>query len=327
MHKIISLFFLILFSSQVFAEEKLIFSADLIRHGDRNPEKEIPAAPVVWKEGLGELTPIGMNQVYRLGAMLRKKYVDEYHLLPANYDAKTMYVRSTDMNRTLMSATAFLFGLYPLESGALPSGFQPIPIHTVSVNQDTLLAVKGYSLTQDIWKEKSLLFKDKLPVWSKATGIQINSFRELGYLADNLRVRNIHHVSLPPGLSQSDANEMMAIAEWAMVEKFKRHAVTYSMGHELLSLIANAMKESIQHKSPLKYILFSGHDSSMMAVMNTLGSPLNHIPPYASRLNFSLWEDAGRYFVKVTLNDQPVVIPGCDKEICSMGQFYKIVGK
>ena len=42
-----------------------------------------------------------------------------YHLLPEHYDEfNSMYVRSTDFNRTLMSArVTVIFGLYPLGTG------------------------------------------------------------------------------------------------------------------------------------------------------------------------------------------------------------------
>src|SRR3990167_2889333 len=130
---------LVLFvSTNAFATEHLIFAADLIRHGDRTPVDEVPAAPHVWKEGLGELTAEGMNQEFQLGVALRKRYVEQTHLLPPQYDVKTLMVRSTDFNRTLMSAESLLYGLYPLGSGprllssgqtALPQAFQPIPIH------------------------------------------------------------------------------------------------------------------------------------------------------------------------------------------------------
>src|SRR5689334_2958880 len=87
----------------VFAEEKLIFALDVIRHGDRTPIKAIPKSYHDWKEGLGQLTAIGMQQEYQLGSRLREKYIDTYHLLPPHYNIKTIYVRSTDMDRTLMS--------------------------------------------------------------------------------------------------------------------------------------------------------------------------------------------------------------------------------
>lgn len=69
------------------AHEKpeLIFSLDLIRHGDRTPLKKIPNINYEWDQGLGQLSPRGMQQEYELGSKLRKKYIDNYPLLPKHY--------------------------------------------------------------------------------------------------------------------------------------------------------------------------------------------------------------------------------------------------
>jgi len=60
-------------------------------------------------------------------------------------------------------------------------------------------------------------------------------------------------------------------------------------------------------------------------VMSALHAPLNTIPPYASDLNFSLYQnDLEQYFVTVTYNDRPIYIPGCSSKICQLDQFLKL---
>jgi len=118
---ILSLFFL-LCSSVLYAQETLIFALDLIRHGNRTALFVIPKAPHVWPEGMGQLTASGMQQEFQLGVALRKKYIDHFHLLPPHFQNQTMYVFSTDYDRTLMSAEAVLLGLYPLTTGPLLPG-------------------------------------------------------------------------------------------------------------------------------------------------------------------------------------------------------------
>src|SRR5271157_460200 len=130
------------------ARDRVVFVVDVIRHGDRTPIDEIPAAPHFWAEGLGQLTAIGMRQEFELGTKLRSAYVAQDGLLPPRYTPGTLYVRSTDRDRTLMSAQSFLMGLYPQGTGpilpsstrsALPNGAQPIPVHTVPIGEDALL--------------------------------------------------------------------------------------------------------------------------------------------------------------------------------------------
>lgn len=114
----------------VSAAEKLIFSLDLMRHGDRAPIKELPKVPYTGITPLGHLTPEGIAGCYQLGTKFRQKYVTQHHLLPAAYDPKLMYVRSSDFDRTLMSAQSVLMGLYPMGTGPqLKDGKYAITLH------------------------------------------------------------------------------------------------------------------------------------------------------------------------------------------------------
>jgi hypothetical protein len=82
---------IILTISNASAAEELVFSVDLIRHGDRTPINEAPKSPLNWEKGLGELTTKGMQQEKQLGAQLRTKYVNQSHLLPAIYNKNLIY--------------------------------------------------------------------------------------------------------------------------------------------------------------------------------------------------------------------------------------------
>ncbi|CAN8071248.1 unnamed protein product [Agarophyton chilense] len=139
---------------------KLLFVLELCRHGDRAPLNEFPsdALPASqWPEGVGELTSVGQRAHFDLGQRLRQRYVDS-GFLPQSFSPKLVYVRSTDIDRTLVSATAQMAGLYPPgtasnqdvglrfgaqpltdRDGGLPHLFQPVPIHTESKQNEILL--------------------------------------------------------------------------------------------------------------------------------------------------------------------------------------------
>jgi hypothetical protein len=123
----------------------------LHRHGDRAPIDTISTTPSVfaqqWPLGAGELTAHGMLQLYRLGQQLRTTY----SFLPKQFNPLNHYVRSTDLHRTLQSATSLLYGFYagqgPIDplcdpapcNQSLPYQFQPVPISTVPTTTDSLL--------------------------------------------------------------------------------------------------------------------------------------------------------------------------------------------
>jgi len=117
----------------------LRFTQILFRHGDRSPTGNFPSNPYgedAWPNGFSQLTQLGMRQARDLGKYLRTRY-DGF--LNSTYVADQVYVRSSDTDRTLMSAEAVLAGLYP------PQGFQqwdpniswqPIPVHTKAPEDD-----------------------------------------------------------------------------------------------------------------------------------------------------------------------------------------------
>uniref|UniRef100_A0A8C9KKC5 Lysosomal acid phosphatase n=1 Tax=Panthera tigris altaica TaxID=74533 RepID=A0A8C9KKC5_PANTA len=134
----------------------LRFVTLLYRHGDRSPVKTYPKDPYQeeeWPQGFGQLTKEGMLQHWELGQALRQRY---HGFLNTSYHRQEVYVRSTDFDRTLMSAEANLAGLFP------PNGiqrfnpnisWQPIPVHTVPITEDrvrlasaSLEAMRGTTL-------------------------------------------------------------------------------------------------------------------------------------------------------------------------------------
>ena len=82
--------------------EEILLSVVLMRHGDRSPVRCLPAdwsCGERWKEGLGKLTARGLNHSFTVGAALRKRYVDEYKLIPLRYSSRQIRARSTDYDR------------------------------------------------------------------------------------------------------------------------------------------------------------------------------------------------------------------------------------
>ena len=192
LRKIIISALLLFFSINTFAKETLVFAIDLVRHGDRTPHLITPKAVHRWAEGMGQLTAQGMQRAFQLGTSLRKKYVHKYHLLPEHYKNDAILVFSTDYDRTMMSAQSILLGLYPLGTGpllptgkpALPSAYQPIPIHirdyvTKNDRKKRRHLKAQYVTSEPEWQEKTSQLKNKFKKWSIATGLNITSLEQL----------------------------------------------------------------------------------------------------------------------------------------------------
>ncbi len=327
------------------AQDTLIFAIDVIRHGDRTPGSTMPTVAYEWKEGLGQLTADGMRQEYELGVALRKKYVEKTQLLPKHYETGTMYVRSTDYDRTLMSAQSLLMGLYPLGTGpstdintpALPKAFQPIPIHSAPYQYDDVILqhvdyeereklMEEYVYSTSEWMQKNNELKGKYDLWSRLTGVNIKSLDDLESLGDTLRIHKIHKAPMPVGLSVEDIQTIIDAGEWAFMAEERPLQLAIAYNTQIMTHIAQALQSATDKKSKLKYVLLSAHDITIAGSLSYLGAPLDKAPPYASNLNFALYENAMNQFtVQVTYNGTAVFIPGCGGTVCELEQFMKVI--
>uniref|UniRef100_A0A0K0DRC0 acid phosphatase n=1 Tax=Angiostrongylus cantonensis TaxID=6313 RepID=A0A0K0DRC0_ANGCA len=123
------------------------------RHGDRLPIEICPTDPIQEDDwalgggGFGQLTPLGMAQQFKFGKLLREFYV-ETGFLSKKYSSKEIYILSTDVNRTIISAMSNMLGMYGQPDGSSraeidypnatgwPVGYVPIPVHTIDFNTD-----------------------------------------------------------------------------------------------------------------------------------------------------------------------------------------------
>ena len=106
-------------------EEKLLFVLEHFRHGARGSYKSFDYNK--WKDflnekwkGAGELTQLGMRQHYLLGVSIRNKYKD---FISNDFNPNEIFIISTDVNRTLISAYSHLLGLYYNSSSISKIGF------------------------------------------------------------------------------------------------------------------------------------------------------------------------------------------------------------
>ena len=96
------------------SNEKLLFVLEHFRHGARGAYKLFDYKN--WKDmlkedwkGAGELTSLGMRQHYLLGKSVRNKYKN---FIGNVFNPNEIFIISTNVNRTLMSAYSNLVGMY-----------------------------------------------------------------------------------------------------------------------------------------------------------------------------------------------------------------------
>lgn len=116
----------------------------LFRHGDRTPVNTFYGDlynETFWAKygGFGQLTEVGMRQHFDYGRFIRTRYTD---FLDELYNKNKVHVRSTDFDRTIMSAQSLLSGLFePVDFQVWNNDikWQPIPVHTTEAKLDMVL--------------------------------------------------------------------------------------------------------------------------------------------------------------------------------------------
>lgn len=110
---------LILFSfSEINSEQKLIFVMTHFRHGARAPQNYYDQANYLdyvkehW-DIPGELTGVGQRMHYLLGIRNRIRYIEQNKFLSKNFNPHEILIYSSPFNRTIVSVSSQLQGLYP----------------------------------------------------------------------------------------------------------------------------------------------------------------------------------------------------------------------
>lgn len=126
---------------------------------------------------------------------MRRRYL---HLLSDRYTPYDIYVQSTDVDRTLMSAESHLAGLYPPTGNQVWDSIKwmPIPVHTVPEGEDNVLAAKKYCprynyelekvLHSDAMKRVDRENKKLYEYLTEKTGKKVSSLRSIEHLYDTL---------------------------------------------------------------------------------------------------------------------------------------------
>uniref|UniRef100_A0A6M2E009 acid phosphatase n=1 Tax=Xenopsylla cheopis TaxID=163159 RepID=A0A6M2E009_XENCH len=294
---------------------ELIFAHVIFRHGDRTPIDPYPTDPwgyrKFWPTGWGQLTNTGKKQHYELGKYLRKRY---QNLISDHYDREEVYVRSTDVDRTLMSAMSNLAGLYPPVEDQVWNPdllWQPIPVHTIPEKMDYVLAAKKFCPAYSAELDRVLSSPEYRKINAKnaelykyltaQTGRLISNIEGVERIYNCLFIEDLYNKTLPDWTMDVYPDKMINIS----ILSFKTYTRTDLLKRlktgPLLKEILLRFKDKIRGKlTPNRSLwIYSAHDTTVANILNTLGAFYPHNPPYTACVMLELRKRADEYFVEL----------------------------
>ncbi|XP_030265582.1 lysosomal acid phosphatase isoform X2 [Sparus aurata] len=287
-----------------------------------------------------------MRQHFDLGHFLRNRYKG---FLSESYDRHEISVRSTDYDRTLMSAEANLAGLYP------PSGqqvftpnlkWQPIPVHTVPQNEERLLSFplndcpRYKQLMNETEHTEEFLnvtttYEDVIELVRNKTGLNKTNVESVWSVYDTLFCESRHNMSAPDWVTPEVMEKLRVLKDFGFQVIFgvynQQEKSRLQGGILLGEIVKNLSKMAVPDpERKLKMMMLSAHDTTVAALQASLNVFNGRQPPYASCQIFELYRDEnGSASVSMLYrNDSkvepyPLQLPGCALD-CPLEEFVRI---
>ena len=287
----------------------------------------------------GQLTHAGAEMHLQLGQQFRQTYVEELNFLPKSYpNPDEIYVRSTDVPRTIASAGAQLAGFFPPRSDDFNhhSDVQVVDIEVIEAGSTENLAPSGkcakmvqqcneVQTTVD-WQTQNQLFEPVKQNLSEAWKVNISEIPDVNDLYDNFYARSWHNLTLPTGVNDAtyDAVKHTATNQLNAVYKYKdvaRLGIGVFMGE-----VIDRFDQHVQGvNTDLKWVYYSAHDTTCGLFLAALET-LTDWPPYATHIVMELHQDKqNQWFLRLLYNDEVQHLEVCDQEdMCPYDSFKEL---
>ncbi|XP_062121652.1 LOW QUALITY PROTEIN: prostatic acid phosphatase [Drosophila sulfurigaster albostrigata] len=325
---------------------ELKFAHVIFRHGDRMPLDPYPTDPwknrKYWPTGWGQLTNRGKQQHYELGKWLRKRYNS---LLSTRFDIDQIYIQSTDVDRTLMSAQSNLAGLYePVGEDVWNDQikWQPIPVHTMPEKYDAIIGAKAdcpafdyyLSILQESAEFKAKLerFKDLFFYLSQNSGRPVKTFTEAQYLNNTLFIEQLYNKTLPVWTQKVYGGaDLTYVSNFAFsINTYTRQLARLKTGPLLKDILTRFSKKIEKQLHPDRTVfVYSAHDTTIANLLNTLNLFQLHSPPYTACIMFELRVNdqnkplVSLFYKNTTAEPLPMDIPGCGVS-CPLEKLFQL---
>ena len=255
-----------------------------------------------------QLTPVGAAQHLRNGQFLRKMYLDEWKLIDESEKWEQLMVRSTTKSRTFQSAVALMNGLVGdldltrmqleealnnsmcTERSGVPCGCSSIDEY-IDVFSCIYHQLSPHVMAQSELQKSYAQIGDVL-------GTAVNSLPRPSHILDVSMIHYCHHLPLPSRLHKC----MQPSSMGSVYDIINQNGRDQHLNSDLLKIvrlklqplmfeIAHRMSDRVNGKSPLKFVLYSSHDSAIEPFADAMGFSQGTWSRYAARIVLELYKN------------------------------------
>ncbi|XP_052744723.1 venom acid phosphatase Acph-1 [Bicyclus anynana] len=295
-------------------DREMVLAFVVNRHGERTPDAdELSLSDQQEKlknlthiEGLEALTNTGKQRSFRLGEFIKQRYgIEGYGLLSSIYRQDEIALRSTDKNRTQMTALMAMAALYPPKveqqwGEGLGKIWQPVPYTAVPLSQDYLRYYSNCKRFKELMamaKEESVhqefvQFRDLVTIVKKETG---RNFTEDPLLFETLFDLFRSQVSLGLDIPEWAKPLLPKLGEAARLAYrlyFRYDEMKRLGGGVILNDFVKAASDIVAGKQVQKrFRMYSAHDFNIGALMEVT-KVLRHeqsLPEYGALFGLEMY--------------------------------------
>lgn len=290
---------------------------------------------------VGQLTVKGYYQQLLNGVYLQQAYIDS-GFLNRSFNSSEVYIRSDDESRTIQSAEGVVYGMFPPPALG-DNQVEVIDIHTRDKDVDIMEAnptlcpiLNTYTINADNseeYKDHTETITDPL-VKKLSSALNTNiTADDIDPLMDCFVVHTCHGVPIPSSVSQTLIQKTIKELTWMNVYKNSYPSIqngTKATIGLLIKAIFDRIVNKISNTDPVKFYLYSGHDTTLLPLLVGFSQSDIKWPPYASLMAIELYrekENPDQFAVRIVYNGQPLKLSFCNghSTLCPWSLFKDYV--
>ncbi|PRP77598.1 hypothetical protein PROFUN_00459 [Planoprotostelium fungivorum] len=262
----------------------------------------------------------GHLQMIRLGEKYAQRYAtydNQFRLLDPEYDPSEVYLRSTPSKRTMESVQSVMFGMYG------KANHPNFTVHVKDKKDENMYPDKSctslFALRDEIKKsteftEGEATFQKKLLEEVKDEDVR-NRINRGAWIGMENTLHSLERHRWPHPIVSQTARDTITSASGWYAKMLHGGPTTIRLGiGRFMSDVLKVMQGKVDglrgketEASRIRFAYFSGHDNTLIPLMNGLGIYMGH-PPMGSHLEFEMYKKIHTKSVSSSDEDKPPVM-------------------